>query len=352
MRLTTMEKNLSKLIEPELRDVTPGVQVRAFQAGKIVCDISLGHTYAYYDYASLTKIIFTVQAMMWAFDRGLWNFKTTVKEKLPEYRHKTLIRDLLCHFTGFEAWRPFYKSLDLQKPFLEKRAQLREVIMQVDPQLPIEKSVYSDINFLLIGFILEELFQKNLLEIWNDVKSTFYQGTTLEFHLDNQPLQRKSLYAPTEECPWRGKLLQGEVHDENTWALGGVSSHAGLFGTIDDLGWYALHLRSQLLGIARYEVRQKTAMLFSKRAVPEGKGEWALGFMMPTPGKASCGHYFDLSSTGHTGFTGTSMWYDPKMDLAICILSNRLIYGRENNRFRELRPKIHNWLVEGMRKSA
>ena len=97
---------------------------------------------------------------------------------------------------------------------------------------------------------------------------------------------------------------------------------------------------------------QKTAQLFSKKAVEEGKGDWALGFMMPTPGQASCGHYFDLSSIGHTGFTGTSTWYDPKMDLAVCILSNRLVYGRENNRFKELRPKIHNWLVEGLRKSA
>ena len=120
----------------------------------------------------------------------------------------------------------------------------------------------------------------------------------------------------------------------------------------DDLGWHALNIRSQLLGIARYEVKQKTAQLFAKRAVEEGKGDWALGFMMPTPGQASCGHYFDLSSIGHTGFTGTSTWYDPKMDLAVCILSNRLVYGRENNRFKDLRPKIHNWLVEGLRKSA
>lgn len=352
MRFTTMEKNLSQMIEPELRDVTPGVQIRAFQAGKIVCDVALGQTYAYYDLASLTKIIFTVQAMMLAYDRGNWNMKTTVKDLLPWYRHKTTVRELLCHFTGFEAWKPFYKSLDLDKSFNEKRAQLKNILMEIDPQVPVEKSLYSDINFLLLGFILEEMFHKDLLQVWGDIKDTFYQGTTLEFHLDNQPLHRKALYAPTEECPWRGRLLQGEVHDENTWSLGGVSSHAGLFGTIDDLGWYALHLRSQLLGIARYEVKQKTAQLFSKKAVEEGRGDWALGFMTPTPGQASCGHYFALSSIGHTGFTGTSVWYDPKMDLAICILSNRLVYGRENNRFKSLRPKIHNWLVEGLRKSA
>lgn len=352
MRLTTMEKNLSQLIEPELTDVTPGVQIRAFQAGKTVCDIALGSTYAYYDFASLTKVIFTVQGMMLAFDRGFWNLKTSVKDVLPWYRHKTMIKDLLAHFTGFEAWRPFYKSLDLKLSTELKREELQKMILELDPKLPVEKSLYSDVNFLLLGFILENLYQKNLLEVWNSLKEIFYQGTTLEFHRENQMPHRQTLYAPTEECPWRGRLLQGEVHDENTWALGGVSSHAGLFGTIDDLGWYALHLRSQLLGIARYEVKQKTAQLFARKAVEEGRGDWALGFMIPTPGQASCGQYFDLSSIGHTGFTGTSIWYDPKVDLAVCILSNRLVYGRENNRFKELRPKIHNWLVEGLRKSA
>lgn len=352
MRFTTMEKNLTQLIEPEIQDVTPGVQVRAFQAGKIVCDIALGQTYAYYDLASLTKVIFTVQAMMLAYDQGRWDLNTAVKKILPWYRHQTLVRELLAHYTGFEAWKPYYKTLDLKKSFHEKRLDLKTALMKEDPKTPVEKCLYSDINFLLLGFILEEMYQKDLLQVWEFIKETFYIGTTLEFHVDNQATQRKILYAPTEECPWRNRLLQGEVHDENTWALGGVSSHAGLFGTIDDLGWHALHVRSQLLGIARYEVKQKTAQLFARRAVEEGKGDWALGFMMPTPGQASCGHYMDLSSIGHTGFTGTSSWYDPKMDLAVCVLSNRLVYGRENNRFKSLRPKIHNWLIEGLRKSA
>lgn len=352
MRLTTMEKNLSALILPELRDVTPGVQVRAFQNGKIVCDIALGKTYPYYDLASLTKIIFTVQAMMLAYDRGYWDLKTKVKDRLPWYRFETPIPNLLCHYSGFEAWQPFYKKMNLDQSFSDKRKQLRDLLQETSPLRSYDKCIYSDINFLLLGYILESFYDKSLIEVWNETKELFYSGTTFEFHPDNVLPQKSSFYAPTEECPWRGRLLQGEVHDENAWSFGGVSTHAGLFGTIDDLGWYALHLRSQLMGIARYEVKQKTALLFSRKAVEEGRGEWAMGFMMPTPGSSSCGHYFDLASIGHTGFTGTSVWYDPKMDLAVCILSNRLVYGRENNRFKDLRPKIHNWLVEGLKKSA
>jgi len=347
-----MEKNLKNLIEPELKDVTPGVQVLAYQNGRKVCDIALGQTYPYYDLASLTKIIFTTQAMMLAFDKGKWNLKTKVSDVLKWFSHDMLIKDLMCHLTGFQAWSPFYKSMDLEASKEVRREYLRNMLMETAPLKNFEKSVYSDLNFLLLGFVLEELEQKKLYDVWLWTKELFLQGTTLDFHIDNKPLFKKEHYAPTEECPWRHRLLQGEVHDENTWSLGGISSHAGLFGTIEDLGWYVLHIRSQMMGIARYEIRQKTALLFAKRAVEEGKGDWALGFMMPTPGSSSCGQYYDLSSIGHTGFTGTSVWYDPKIDLAVCILSNRLVYGRENTKFKDLRPKIHNWLVEGLRKSA
>ncbi|RYZ62935.1 MAG: D-alanyl-D-alanine carboxypeptidase, partial [Proteobacteria bacterium] len=213
-------------------------------------------------------------------------------------------------------------------------------------------SVYSDVGFLLLGFLVEEYHKDSLINVWEGIKNKFYSGTTLEFHENNVPKHRASLYAPTEECAWRKKLLVGEVHDENCWALGGVSTHAGLFGSLDDVSWALLNVRSQLLGIARYSVKQKTAKLFASRARPQGLGDWALGYMMPTPGSASCGNQFSLNSIGHTGFTGTSMWYDPKADFGVVIISNRVLYGRENKNFAQLRPEIHNWIVEGFRKSA
>ncbi|MCB0370945.1 MAG: serine hydrolase [Bdellovibrionales bacterium] len=352
MKFSVLEKNLIQNIEDHIKDVTPGVMVRAYQNGRLVCDISVGSTYAYYDLASLTKVIFTVQAMMLAFEEGKWNLDTKVKSVLPWYRHdQTRIQDLLTHSSGLIWWKPFYKELNIQNSWQDRREHLRKMIEAVD-LTPQDISVYSDVGFMLLGFVLEKFYQKDLLFIWEDIKNTFYPGTTLEFHPRNQTTIRPSLFAPTEECPWRKKLMQGEVHDENTWALGGVATQAGLFGSIDDMGWYLLHLRSQILGIARYQIKQKTTLLFTKRARREGKGDWALGFMLPTPGKSSCGGYFSLNSIGHTGFTGTSVWYDPKADLAVCILSNRLVYGRENKSFLELRPQIHNWIVEGLRKSS
>lgn len=352
MKYSVLEKNVISQVQSRLTDVTPGVMVRAYQAGRLVCDIAVGDTYAYYDLASLTKIIYTTQAMMVAFEEKKWNLETTVQSLLPWFKHpQVLVQDLLTHSSGLAWWLPIFKDLNIESPWQERRQQLKSIL----EKCPVEQtstSVYSDIGFMVLGFILEAFYQKNLMEIWQDLKDKFYRGTTLEFHPRNITTQRLSLFAPTEECPWRGRLLQGEVHDENCWALGGVSTHAGLFGSIDDLGWYSLLLRSQLMGIAKLQIKIKTAQIFARRARPNGQGDWALGFMLPTPGQASCGGYFALNSIGHTGFTGTSIWYDPKADLSVCILSNRLVYGRDNKRFSQLRPEIHNWIVEGLRKSS
>lgn len=352
MKFSVLEKNLIRNLEDNIRDITPGVMVRAYQGGKIICDVAVGNTYAYYDLASLTKMIFTVQGMMYAFELGKWDLKSQVSDFLDWYPSKeTLVSELLSHNSGLPWWLPLYQEINLQSSPEQKADRLKEIIKNSR----IEKTgvaVYSDIGFLVLGFILEKIFDRPLVEVWQEIKNKFYLGTTLDFHVNNVCPHRTALYAPTEECLIRKKLVQGEVHDLNCWSLGGVSTHAGLFGSIDDLGWFLLHLRSQLMGIARYSIRQKTAQLFARRALPEGHGDWALGYMMPTPGSASCGSYFSLNSIGHTGFTGTSIWYDPRMDLGVAILSNRVLYGADNKAFGKLRPEIHNWIVENFRRSA
>jgi CubicO group peptidase (beta-lactamase class C family) len=352
MKYSVLEKNLISQLEERIVDVTPGVMVRAYQGGRIICDVAVGSTYAYYDLASLTKIIFSTQAMMYAFELGKWKFESKVGDYLSWFPHKDIkLSELLTHSSGLVWWMPFYENLDLNSSEEARREQLKKMLIECKVEKQ-ESAVYSDVGFLLLGFVLEKIFDKDLQSIWDEIKNKFYLGTTLEFHSHNQFTERPYLFAPTEECPWRKRLIQGEVHDRNTWALGGVSTHAGLFGSVDDVGWYSLHLRSQLLGIARYSIRQKTAQLFAKRALPEGKGDWAMGYMMPTPGSASCGNYFSLDSIGHTGFTGTSVWYDPKMDMSVIILSNRVLYGPENKAFAKLRPEIHNWIVENYRRSG
>ncbi len=352
MKASVLEKTLVSQIQPRLKDVTPGVQVRAYHGGKLVCDLNLGETSPYYDLASVTKIIFSVQAMMVAYEEKKWDLDTKIAAILPWFRHRRVrIQDLMTHSSGLPWWMPFYKDINLDQSVSDRWKQLQGMIENIEVEQK-DVSTYSDVGILTLAFVLEELYQMPLFEIWNRTKDRFYAGTTLNFHPDHQPVYRQNLYAPTEECPWRKRVLQGEVHDENCWALGGVTTHAGLFGSMDDMGWYLLQLRAQIQGVARYSIKQKTAILFSQRARPVGKGDWALGYMMPTPGSASCGVYFSLTSVGHTGFTGTSAWYDPKMDLAVGILSNRVAYGRDNKSFGILRSDVHNWIVEGLRKSS
>lgn len=351
MRTTLLESRLKAKIEEKLPGAAPGLQLQVHQGGRKFCDISVGDTYPYYDLASLTKIIFTVPALMLAFEKGLWQLDSRVTDFWPDFPHRdvTLVQ-ILSHSSGALWWHPFYKDLDLLSSVEVRRAQVKEIIKTL-PFEARDASVYSDIGFLILGICLEEMEQKSLLDIWKAQKHLLYPGlSTLDFHPDNKSPQPSRFYAPTERDPWRGRLIQGECHDENAFALGGVSSHAGLFSSIDDVSWYGLFLRSQLLGISKTSFKLKTARIFTTRARPLGRGDWALGFMMPTPGSASCGDYFSPYSVGHLGFTGTSIWYDPHPDLLVVLLSNRVLLGREVHEFKKLRPMIHNWVVEELKR--
>jgi CubicO group peptidase (beta-lactamase class C family) len=349
MKYSSQEAKLVEKIKNAIPDVTPGVVARAYHIGRLVCDVSVGQTYPYYDLASLTKIIFTQQAMMEAYDKGLWHMDSKVNDFLLDFKHDISIKELLTHTSGLDWWVPFYQNINIELKWQEKRSWIYKTINDSKVN-KTGKSVYSDLGFILLGFVLEKLHKKNILEVWEDIKSSYYPATTLEYHIENKTEIPKERFAPTEDCPWRKRILKAEVHDDNTWSFGGVSTHAGLFGSIDDVSAVGLNLRSQLQGIARYSIRQKTAQLFAQRAVPAEVGDWALGYMMPSITGASCGSHFSVLSVGHTGFTGTSCWYDPRNDLLVVVLSNRVHYGRENKGFISLRPQIHNWIYESLKR--
>lgn len=348
MSLLGQERTWARRIEAAIVDVTPGVVLRAFSRGQLVGDLKVGQTQRYYDLASLTKIVFTQQALMQAFDQGRWTLDTRVGDVLGDFTRPGIrLTELLTHTSGIAWWMPFHESIDRTLSWQSRRRWLYAQL-QAAPCNPTGKAVYSDLGFMLLGFVLEALHGRNLLEVWQHLKATTYPGSGLEMHPDNQPVHPQDHYAPTEFCPWRHQRLQGEVHDDNTWALGGVSTHAGLFGGIDDLAAYGLQLRAGLLGLPGAVVASATAQRFARRAIPSDAGDWALGFMLPSPQGASCGRHFAPASIGHTGFTGTSLWYDPRRDLLVLLLSNRVFGGRDNKAFLALRPQIHDWIVESL----
>lgn len=352
MRMTVFEDRLQKRIQEALPVAAPGLQIQVHSSGRKICDLAVGQTYPYYDLASLTKIIFTVPTMMKFFEEGKWSISTPVSEVLSWFPSKTVrIAELLSHSSGLTWWKPFFKEMPLEKPIPERWAKLRELLSQETLESPA-KTVYSDLGFLTLAYVIEELAQKPLLDVWQDMKNFLYPGlSSLTFHPGNVPLAAAKLYAPTERCPWRGKVLQGEVHDDNAWSLGGVSTHAGLFGSVDDLAWYGLLLRSQMLGVAKTPFKLKTAKIFFARQKPLGEGDFALGFMTKSATGSSAGEYFGMHSIGHTGFTGTSIWFDPEADLLVAVLSNRVLFGRDREEFKALRPMIHNWVVSELKRA-
>jgi len=344
--MNAAQTELARRASNAITGATPGVLLRAYRGGERLCEIDAGATYEYYDLASLTKVVFTQQAMMQSFEQGLWNPQSCVGEQLAGFAHGTIrVVDLLTHTSGMTWWKPFYESIALDTGMAEKRRWLLGELARSEVQ-PTGQAVYSDLGIMLLGFFLERLYGTDLLSLWAALRARCYADTTLAFHPENVPPKERARYAPTENCPWRGKVLQGEVHDDNTWALGGVSTHAGLFGSLDDLAAYGLMLRGQVLGRPGSVVSQATAQWFARRAIAPTCGDWALGFMRPSARGASCGSYLSAESIGHTGFTGTSIWFDPEHDLLVVVLSNRVALGRDNRAFVELRSRLHDWVCE------
>ena len=176
--------------------------------------------------------------------------------------------------------------------------------------------------------------------------ATFLTSEPLGF---SPPRSWRDRTAPTEVDPWRGRLLVGEVHDENTWALGGVAGHAGLFGTVAAVGAFARAVLATLDGAANPGPDRDHAPVHRSRQDVPGSSR-ALGWdtMLPT---SSCGTRLSPTAIGHTGFTGTSLWIDWERDLYIVLLTNRVHPTRENDAIRRLRRACTTRSVEAFDRS-
>lgn len=333
----------------EILSTTPSFHVRAFHAGQQAIDVAIGESFKFYDIASLTKIVYTTTRIMELVDQSMLDLDVDLKEYLGEsYSGDSSLRRLLTHSAGHGWWKAFYEEL-LKDPTanhsIDTKLQwqkMEKLLKNPEQEKEPDQFVYSDIDFLLLGWVLRAKLQTSLEDDFQRFKKRWGLENTF-FSVNNIcPIDSENV-APTEYSEWREKRMQGQVHDENTYALGGVSSHAGLISTMDDLSRWALKIRAALLGEG--PLSQKTMEQFSIRQTDPLKGDWGLGFMKPTKGSASCGRLFSPSSFGHTGFTGTSIWFDPEQDIIAICLSNRVYLGRDLKGFVKLRPKIHDAIV-------
>jgi CubicO group peptidase (beta-lactamase class C family) len=283
---------------------------------------------------------------------------------LPEFagegKEAVTIRHLLAHAAGLPAHRPFY----LQHPGAEREVERdgdgdgagsarRAAILQAAAAEPLAgppgtRAVYTDLGFMLLGWLLERVRGARLDAL---ADQEIFQGLVLAATAFG-PLAVGAgrPIAPTERCPWRGRLLVGEVHDQNAWAMNGVAGHAGLFSTAHDLAVIARDLAAAWrgdapAGTARVE-RDVIREFWSPSGVPGSN--WRLGWDGPASHGSQAGSLLARSAVGHLGFTGCSLWIDPERDRVIIFVSNRIHpIVRDDPRFRAFRPAVHDAAIEG-----
>jgi CubicO group peptidase (beta-lactamase class C family) len=290
-----------------------------------------------FDLASLTKVLCTTALTLPLVERGALRLDTRVADEAPHWsgadRESVTIRDLLEHCAGLPAYRPYYLTFAGRAAF--------EAAISAEPleYRPRAQSIYSDLGFMLLGFIVEDEAGQPLDRQFEGFRAAAQLHEPMTF---NPPRAARDAIAWTERDPWRGRVLQGEVHDENASALGGVAGHAGLFGTAGAVGEMARWWLARLAGRddAAAGVSAATAALCAVRSRVPGSSR-GLGWdtMLVT---SSCGTRWPATAIGHTGFTGTSLWLDPQTDRYAVLLTNRVHPSRDNDRIQQVRRDFHD----------
>ena len=299
-----------------------------------------------FDLASLTKVVATTSMAMILYERGLLDLEAAVTAIIPEFaggsndgslRREVTLHMLLAHSSGLPAY---------EKLFLHSKT--RDAMLQAAFATPLTaapgtRAEYSDIGFILLGLALERLADESLdvfcqREVFGPLgmsRTTFNPGPTL----------KQSIPPTAEDRSFRNRVIQGEVQDENASVLGGVAGHAGLFSSAEDLAIFA---HSMLNG--GYPIlRSSTVDFFSRREATPSSTSRALGWDTPSTPSQS-GKYFSPRSFGHLGYTGTSLWIDPERQLSIAMLTNRTWPDCKNEAIRQVRPAVHDAVIEALEK--
>lgn len=303
-----------------------------------------------YDVASLTKVIVTTTAVMMLAEAKQIDLNAAVARYLPEFscaakfdpdaswRERITIRMLLLQTAGLAAHRDFYKQAK------GKRSVVAHVMAEPLVHEPGNEIEYSDLSFILLGAIVEALTGESLRAF---AQTLIFAPLGMAASQFAPPKSLRPRIAPTEQdMAYRKRLLRGEVHDENTWAMGGIAGHAGLFSTAHDIAAFAQMMLNGGVYSHKRLVARPTIEEFTARQTI-GNSAHALGWDVPVA-PSSSGRYFSSGSYGHTGFTGTSLWIDPDREFFVVLLTNRVYPTRVNDKIRQVRPSLHDAIVESL----
>ena len=318
-----------------------------------------------FDLASLTKPLATTVAIMLLIGGKKIRLDDQVTRFIPTFgvfgKHPSTVRQLLNHSSGLPAWKPYYEGMvKMEKSgrinFIASRAAKGYVLEEIHREKPLTppgtQALYSDLGFMVLGEIVEALTGFNLDRFCQDrifkplgLRSTAFVDLTKLRTRRLQPV--KQTVAPTENCPWRKRILCGEVHDDNAYAMGGVAGHAGLFSSARDIHTLMVRLNHCLHGKDNF-LPQSLVQEFLTKDQAIKDSTHALGWDTPSLGKSASGSYFSPRSVGHLGFTGTSIWWDLEKSCHIILLTNRVHPSRQNEKIRDFRPYIHDLIMKAL----
>jgi CubicO group peptidase (beta-lactamase class C family) len=360
-----MTNKITEILKRGLKEkVYPGAVLLVAKEGEIISFHKIGKRALHpqslpmeketiFDLASLTKPLATTLAVMKLKEDNLLDLDESLSSLMKPFPWKEKAditsRLLLNHSSGLADWKPYYLEL-IQLPIKERKHAVRRLIMEESlHEEPQTVSLYSDLGFIVLEWIIEIVTDNNLSAFLDE---TFYQPLRLKtMHMDNvtlEPMNKKGFYAATEDCPWRKEIIQGHVHDENAYALGGYSGHAGLFGTAKDIFTLTTELVNIYHGYSSGLLKSNTVKTFLSRQEIVPDSTWALGWDTPSKNNSSSGNYFSSKSIGHTGFTGTSIWIDLEKNVTVIFLTNRVHPSRSNEKIKEFRPELHNLIMRDL----
>ena len=316
-----------------------------------------------FDLASLTKPLATASAIMLLIRERKLRLDDQLTRIIPMYgvlgKSLTTFRHLLSHSAGLPAWKAFFEDIVKNEKsgrinFIASRAAKNYVYEQIHREKsvtpPGSQSVYSDLGFIILAEAVEVLTGNTFDRFCQErifkplgLRSTGFVDLTQLRTRRLQPVEE--VIAPTENCPWRKKILCGEVHDDNAYAMGGVAGHAGLFSSAHEVHAFLVRMSQCLHGKDSF-LPQAVVQEFLTRGSSPNDSNFALGWDTPTAGKSAAGSFFSPRSVGHLGFTGCSIWWDLEKNCHVVLLTNRVHPSRKNDKIKDFRPHIHDQIMK------
>lgn len=339
----------ASLLKSAKGDVFPAYAVGAWIDGEAHYGASGCSHESLFDLASLTKALCTATLCAMAEERAVLAISEPVQAFFPPFPDgRVRLSHLLDHSSGLAAWLPLHErfhepngrgAFDPRATPAQARAWFEQEIPRHWVAEHFEKRVtYSDLGFMLLGWAIEEKLASPLDALFQEWIAVPSRLESLQF----LPVSPDVL--PTEECPWRGHVLRGEVHDDNCYVLGGVAGHAGLFGNVKDVVALAAIWLKAWHGEHALLVPQTVRRYWTFTHVPGSVR--SLGWDgISTQDASSAGRFFSPGSRGHLGYTGTSLWIDPEKKLIVALLTNRVHPSRANEKIKAFRPLFHDLLL-------